>query len=44
MERVIIRGMGHAFADQPSIEPAPLTPAAAQVDEVVTGWFRRYLR
>lgn len=42
--RMMVRGMGHAFADQPGIEPAPQTPAAARVDEVVTGWFRRYLR
>jgi pimeloyl-ACP methyl ester carboxylesterase len=44
VERVMIPDMGHPLAEQPGIEPAPQIPAAARVDKVVTGWFRRYLR
>jgi pimeloyl-ACP methyl ester carboxylesterase len=44
VERVTIPDMGHSLAGQPGIEPAPQIPAAARVDNVVTGWFRRYLR
>jgi dienelactone hydrolase len=36
--------MGHAFAAEPGIEPAPQTTDAKLVDAAVTGWFRQYLR
>ena len=39
-----IPGMGHAFAAEPGIEPAPQTADAKLVDAAVTDWFRRYLR
>lgn len=38
-----IPGMGHAFAAEPGIEPAPPTAEAKSVDAAVTGWFSRYL-
>jgi dienelactone hydrolase len=38
-----IPGMGHAFAAEPGIEPAPQTADAKLVDTAVTDWFRRYL-
>jgi pimeloyl-ACP methyl ester carboxylesterase len=41
---VTVAGMGHAFAAEPGIEPAPQTPEAGQVDAAATGWFSRYLR
>lgn len=44
VKRMIIPDMGHAFAEQPGIEPAPQTPAAARVDNGVSAWFRRHLR
>ncbi|HEY9243929.1 MAG TPA: prolyl oligopeptidase family serine peptidase [Streptosporangiaceae bacterium] len=46
MDRVgltTIPGMGHAFAAEPGIEPAPPTAEAKSVDAAVTGWFSRYL-
>jgi dienelactone hydrolase len=39
-----IPGMGHAFAAEPGIEPAPQTADAKLVDAAVTDWFHRYLR
>jgi alpha-beta hydrolase superfamily lysophospholipase len=39
-----IPGMGHAFAAEPGIEPAPQTTEAKLVDAAVTEWFGRYLR
>src|SRR5215468_705249 len=39
-----IPAMGHAFAAEPGIEPAPQTADARLVDTAVTDWFRRYLR
>jgi len=39
-----IPGMGHAFAAEPGIEPAPQTADAKLVDTALTDWFRRYLR
>src|SRR5262249_31847404 len=39
-----IPGMGHAFAAEPGIEPAPQTAGAKLVDTALTAWFRRYLR
>jgi dienelactone hydrolase len=38
-----VPGMGHAFAAEPGIEPAPQTPEAEFVDTAVADWFRRYL-
>jgi len=38
-----IPGMGHAFAVEPGIEPAPQTAEAKLVDAAVTDWFSRYL-
>jgi alpha-beta hydrolase superfamily lysophospholipase len=38
-----ISGMGHAFAAEPGIEPAPQTAEAKLVDAAVTDWFRRHL-
>lgn len=38
-----IPDMGHAFADEPGIEPAPPTLQAERVDTVVTDWFIRHL-
>jgi len=39
-----IPGMGHAFAAEPGLEPAPQTAGAKLVDTALTDWFRRYLR
>jgi dienelactone hydrolase len=41
---VLVPGMGHAFAEEPGIEPAPQSPAAAEVDRMAVAWFARYLR
>jgi dienelactone hydrolase len=38
-----IPGMGHGFAAEPGIEPAPQTAEAKLVDATVTDWFSRYL-
>jgi dienelactone hydrolase len=38
-----IPGMGHAFAEEPGIEPAPQTAEARLIDAAATEWFRRYL-
>jgi dienelactone hydrolase len=38
-----VPGMAHALADAPGVEPAPQTPAAAEVDRIATDWFRRHL-
>jgi len=38
-----IPGMGHAFAEEPGLDPAPQTAHAARVDAVVAGWFHRHL-
>jgi dienelactone hydrolase len=38
-----IPGMGHAFAAEPGIEPAPPTADATAVDAAVTDWFRHHL-
>lgn len=37
-----IPGMGHAFAAEPGIEPAPQTAEAAVVDAAITEWFARH--
>ena len=41
---VVVPGMGHAFAEEPGIEPAPQLPAAAEVDRLASDWFARHLR
>jgi dienelactone hydrolase len=41
---VVVPGMGHAFAEEPGIEPAPQLPAAAEVDRLAVDWFARHLR
>ena len=38
-----IPGMGHAFAAEPGIEPAPQTAEAQLVDTAITDWFTRHL-
>lgn len=43
-ELVVVPGMGHAFAEEPGIEPAPQLPAAAEVDRKAVAWFARHLR
>jgi dienelactone hydrolase len=39
-----IPGMGHAFAEEPGIAPAPPTPQAKLVEAAITDWFVRWLR
>ena len=39
----VIPAMGHAFAAEPGLEPAPQTTEAKLVDAIVTGWFRQHL-
>jgi acetyl esterase/lipase len=43
-ELVIVPGMGHAFAEEPGIEPALQLPVAAEVDRQAVAWFARHLR
>jgi dienelactone hydrolase len=43
VERVRIPGLGHALAEEPGLDPAPQTPGAARVDEVVGAWLTRRL-
>ena len=43
-ELVVVPGMGHAFAEEPGIEPAPQLPAAAEVERLAVDWFARHLR
>jgi dienelactone hydrolase len=38
-----IPDMGHAFADEPGIEPAPQTRQAQLVDAAITDWFLHHL-
>lgn len=40
---VRVPGMAHALTDEPGLEPAPQTAAAAAVDEAVTRWLTRHL-
>lgn len=40
---VHIPGMAHAIADEPGLEPAPQTAAAAAVDETVARWLTNHL-
>ena len=34
----VVRGMGHALAEEPGLEPAPQTEHAAQVDRLAVEW------
>jgi pimeloyl-ACP methyl ester carboxylesterase len=43
VERCRIPGLGHALAEEPGLDPAPQTPGAAHVDEVVGTWLTRRL-
>jgi pimeloyl-ACP methyl ester carboxylesterase len=43
-ELVVVPGMGHAFAEEPGIEPAPQLPVAEEVDRLAVAWFARHLR
>jgi hypothetical protein len=43
VELVTLAGLEHALADEPGVEPAPQTPAAAQVDKLAADWLARYL-
>lgn len=38
-----IPDMGHAFAAEPGIDPAPQTPAAVRVEAAAADWFARHL-
>jgi dienelactone hydrolase len=38
-----IPDMAHTIADEPGLEPAPQTAAAAAVDDVVSAWLRQHL-
>jgi len=40
---VVVSGMAHALADEPGVDPAPQTPAAAAVDRHATTWLRQHL-
>ncbi|GAA0647826.1 prolyl oligopeptidase family serine peptidase [Kutzneria viridogrisea] len=39
----VIPDMGHSFAEEPGVEPAPQNEDALRVDEAVTEWFQRHL-
>jgi dienelactone hydrolase len=43
VERFRVPGLGHALAEEPGFDPAPQTPGAAHVDEVVGAWLTRRL-
>lgn len=40
--RVTIERMGHMFADEPSLLPAPQTQQSAAVERAIAGWFRQH--
>lgn len=40
---VTVPGMAHALAEEPGLEPAPQTTAAAEVDRHAVSWLRRHL-
>jgi len=42
-ELAVVPAMGHAFAEEPGVEPAPQLPAAAEVDRLAVAWFGRHL-
>ncbi len=39
----VVKGMTHALADEPGLEPAPQLPFAADVDREAVAWLRRNL-
>lgn len=39
----VIDGMAHALAEEPGLEAAPQTDLARRVDDLATGWFRRFI-
>ena len=43
MALTVVPGLEHALADEPGVEPAPQTPAAAVVDRHATAWLRQHL-
>ncbi len=43
VQLITVPRMGHALADEPGINPAPQTPAAALVDKHATRWLQRHL-
>jgi len=42
VDLTVVPGMGHALADEPGIDPAPQTPAAATVERLATSWLRQH--
>ena len=43
IELATVPGLAHPLADEPGLEPAPQSPAAVAVDEILTQWFLRQL-
>jgi dienelactone hydrolase len=43
VELVTVADMGHAFAEEPGVDPAPQTAQAAVVERHAVEWFRRHL-
>jgi hypothetical protein len=43
VEFVVVKGMAHALAEDPGIEPAAQTPHAAEVDAHAVRWLQRHL-
>ena len=43
VDLAVVPGMEHALAEEPGLEPAPQTPAAAAVDRLAVDWLRRWL-
>ncbi|KAA9159601.1 alpha/beta hydrolase [Amycolatopsis acidicola] len=41
VELVTVPGLAHPLADEPGLEPAPQSPVAKAVDEILTTWFAR---
>ena len=39
----VVPGMGHALAEEPGVDAAPQTPAAAAVDRLAVDWLGRHL-
>ncbi|ONI86568.1 alpha/beta hydrolase [Actinosynnema sp. ALI-1.44] len=42
-ELATIPGLAHPLAQEPGIEPAPQTPSAKLVDDLLTQWFRKHV-
>ncbi|HEY0630507.1 MAG TPA: hypothetical protein VGC98_00510 [Thermoleophilaceae bacterium] len=40
---VVVPAMGHALAEEPGVQPAPQTPAAAEVDRYAVEWLSTHL-